>query len=96
MGRKFEMVSGSRAGFLRMGVTAASFRVWGTKPEVREELMMVTMSGEIAGRQSLMMEDGMGSRMDVELFMLVTMGRSSRGETRVNCERGGVVGAAGG
>ena len=58
--------------------------------------MMITMSGEIAGRQSLMMEDGMGSRTDVELFMLVMMGRSSRGETRANCERVGVVGAAGG
>ena len=49
--------------------------------------MMVAMSGEIVGRQVLTMEDGMGSRTEVE-FILAMMGRSSRGETEVNCDRG--------
>ena len=72
-------------------MTAASFRDSGTEPEVREELMMVVLSGEIVGRQVLTMADGMGSRTEVEFFILVMMGRSSRGETGVNCDRGWVV-----
>lgn len=60
------MISGSRPGFLRMGVTAANLRDWGTDPEVREELMMMAISGEIVGRQDLTREDGMGSRTEVE------------------------------
>ena len=50
--------------------------------------MMVAMSGEIVGRQVLTMEDGMGSRTEVKFFILVIMGRSSRGERGVNCDRG--------
>lgn len=42
--------------------------------------MMGVMSGEIVARYTLMMEDGMRSRMDVVLLILEMMGRSSRGE----------------
>lgn len=40
MGRKFAGLSGSRPGFLRMGVMAASLRDCGTEPDESEELMI--------------------------------------------------------
>ena len=64
-----------------MGVTAASFRVSGTEPELKEELMMLMMSGEMGGRQFLTRVDGMGSRAQVELFMPTMSLDSCVGET---------------
>ncbi len=52
MGQKLVILSGLSPGFLRIGVIAASLSDWGTEPELREELMISVMSGEIAGRQS--------------------------------------------
>ena len=37
-------------------MTAVSFRVLGTEPELKEELMMLMMSWELAGRQFLTSE----------------------------------------
>lgn len=63
---------GSRPGFFSMGVMVASLSEGGTEPMAREELMMVVMSGESEGRQSLTREEGMGSRAQVVGFILVT------------------------
>lgn len=63
------VMSGLSPGFLRMVVTAASLRVWETEPELKEELMMSVISGEMAGRRSSTSVDGMGSRAQVEYFM---------------------------
>lgn len=41
MGGKLLMISGLSPGFVRMGVTAVSLSVWGTEPELKEELMNV-------------------------------------------------------
>ena len=67
-----------------MGVTDASLSVCGTEPEMREELMMLVMRGEITGRQSLMSLDGMGSRVQVELFMPAMILGSCVGDTGEN------------
>ena len=88
MGRKLLGLSGLRPGFLMMGVTAASLRVWGTEPELREVLIMVVMSGEITGRQSLMSVEGMGSKVQVEVFIPVMMVINSAGDTGENWDRG--------
>lgn len=63
---------------------AASFSVWGTEPELREELIMYMMSEEIAGRQSLTRLDGMGSRVEVELLIPTMTLDSSAGDTGEN------------
>lgn len=84
MGRKLLLISGLSPGFLRMGVMAASFSVWGTEPELREELIMFMMSGEIAGRQSLTRLNGMGSRVEVELLIPTMTLDSSAGDTGEN------------
>lgn len=86
------MVSGFRPGFLIMGVTAASLRERGTEAELREALMILVMSGEMVGKQCLTIEEGMGSRKQVDVFMVDTMLVSSVGETGVNLESGWVMG----
>lgn len=84
MGRKFDIMSGSSPGFLRMGVTAASLSEGGIEPELREVLMISVMSVEIAGRQSLMRWDGMGSRTHVDVFIPVRIFDSSPDDTGKN------------
>lgn len=70
MGRKFAGLSGSRPGFFSIGVIAASLRDCGKEPEVREELMILVIRGEIMGRQVLMRGEGMGSREQVGVLIL--------------------------
>jgi len=69
MGLKLFGLSGSRPGFLRIGVIAASLRGGGTMPEVREELMISVMSGATEERQAVTRVEGMGSRGQVEDLM---------------------------
>ena len=70
MGLKLLGSSGSRPGFLRRGVMAGSLRGGGTVPEFREELMMSVMSGVREVKQALTSTEGMGSRGEVEDFMV--------------------------
>lgn len=81
---KFDMMLGLSSGFLRMWVTAASLSEWGIEPELREELMISVMSVEIAGEQSLVRWDGMGSRTHVDVFIPVKILDSSPGDTGEN------------
>ena len=89
-------MSGLRPGFLRMGVTAASLREGGTEGKQREELTMLEISGKMVGKQCFTKEDGMGSSMQVEVFMVEMIEDSSAGETGANLERGGVEKGGGG
>ena len=66
MGLKLLGSSGSRPGFLRRGVMAASLRDLGTVPEVRDEFMMSVMSGAREVEQALTRSEGRGSRGEVE------------------------------
>ncbi len=50
MCQKLHMLSELNSGFLRMGVTEASLSVWATDRKLREEWMIVVISGEMAGR----------------------------------------------
>lgn len=79
-------------------MTAASLSVSGTEPELRDELIIVMMSGAMAGRHSLARIDGMGSRLQVVLLIPFMSEESSNRVTGENLERGGVVsmGRAGG
>ena len=52
-----------------MGVMAASFRAEGMRPVDREEFIMLVMNGEREGRQAITRVEGIGSRMQVEVFM---------------------------
>jgi len=88
MGRKLLGLSGFKPCFLMIGVMAASLRVWGTEPELREVLIIPVMSGEITGRQSLMSLDGMGSRVQVEVFIPVMMVVNCAGDTGEKWDRG--------
>ena len=80
MGRKLLLVSGSSPGSLRIGVTAASFSVSGTEPELKDELMITVMSGEIGGRQSLTdwMGWGPGYRWRFSFILLVERWRGCK------------------
>lgn len=68
MGLKLSVLSGSRPGFLRMGVMAASLKE-GTAPKVKEEFKMSVISGVRQGRQVWTRMEGMGSRGQVERLM---------------------------
>ena len=70
MGLKLLGWSESRPGCLRRGVMAASLRGGGTVPEVREELMVSVMSGAREVKQALTSSKGMGSRGEVDDFMV--------------------------
>lgn len=86
MGLKFEKLSGSRLGFLRTGVMAASLRDCGTEPEERDELMICVMKGEITGRQVFINGEGMGSKEQVGVLSPVKSLVRCTGEMNVNCE----------
>lgn len=88
MERKLLGMVGSRAGFFNMGVMVASLSEGGTEPVIKEELMMVVMSGESEGRQSLTREEGIGSRAQVVGFMPETREKRSDSVMGVKDERG--------
>lgn len=44
-------------------VTAATLRICGTEPEVKEDFILLVMSGEMAGRQFMISLDEMWSRV---------------------------------
>lgn len=46
-------LSGSAPGFLRIGVIATDLKDEGTRPEVREECVMVVIKKDREGRQAL-------------------------------------------
>lgn len=71
MGRKLLGFSGSRPGFLSIGVIAATLKAEGTVPEVREEFMMAVMSGLRQVRQCLTSADGIGSNRQVVRWILL-------------------------
>lgn len=77
------VASGLSPDFLRMSVTAASLNVWGTKPDLQEELISV-MSEETAGRQSLKRLDGMVSTVQVVLFVPMKLDSSMGGKKGEN------------
>ena len=58
-------------------MTAASLRGGGTVPKFREELMVSVMSGAREVKQALKSSEGMGSRGEVEDFMLESISESS-------------------
>ena len=86
MGRKLLSVSGSSSGFFSRGGTAASLRVGGTRPVDREEFITEVIRGKSEGRQAMARQEGMGSRMQVEVFMPVSMADRSPGVISVNEE----------
>lgn len=59
----------------------------GTEPELREELIMSMMSGEMAGRQLMRSLDGMGSSMQLEVFSPDRIIGNCAGVTGVNWDR---------
>lgn len=61
------MKLGLRPGFWRVGVTAASFSVWGTEQELKEQLMIYVMGKETVGKLSLTRLLSIESTMEVEL-----------------------------
>lgn len=71
-----------------MGVTAACLRICGTEPELREDLIMSTMSGEMAGRLFMMSFDEMGSREQVDVFTPDRMVGNCAEETGENWNKG--------
>ena len=96
MGLKLLGSSESRPGFLRRGVMAASLRGGGTVPEVREELMVSVISGAREVKQALTSSEGMGSRGEVDDFMVeIILERSAvvigeKVESRWSEDEGGV------
>lgn len=96
MGRKLLGSSGSRPGFFRRGVMAASLSGVGTVPEVREELMMLVMSGTRGVEQAMTRFDGMGSRGEVDGFMVVSILVRSAVVMGEKCVRGWIEGGASG
>ena len=71
IGLKLLGLSGLSPGFFRIGVIAAILRDGGTMPEDREEVIVVVMSEERAGSQALTKLEGMGSRVQVAVFVPV-------------------------
>ena len=72
--------------FFSRGVTAASLRAGGTRPVNREELITEVIRGKSEGRRAMARVEGMGSRMQVEVFMPVSMIGRSAGVISVNEE----------
>lgn len=60
--------SGLSLSFLIMGVTAASWRICGIEPFLREKLIMSVINRETAGRQFMMNLNGMASSGHVDIF----------------------------
>ena len=79
-------VSGSSP--VRWGVTAASLRAGGTRPVDREEFITEVIRGKSEGRQAMARVEGMGSRMQGDVFMPVSMADRSAGVISVNEESG--------
>lgn len=83
MGLKLSRLSGSRLGFFRMGVMVASLSGDGTEPVVREVLIMRVMRGMRAGTMVFISEAGMGSRWQLENFIVersLVVSEGDRGE----------------
>ena len=79
MGWKLLSVSGASGGFLGGGVRGASLGGGGTRPVNREEFITEMIRGKSVGRQVMARVEGMGSRMQVEVFMPESMAvRSAR------------------
>ena len=64
--------SGSEPGFLRVGMTAAIFKLDGTTPEARDALMMFTIGWQRMGRQAFTRVVGIRSSLLVEDLAEVT------------------------
>ena len=78
--------SGSRPGFLIVGITAANLKLEGTMPE-REALMMVTTAGQRVGRQAFTRVVGNGSKLLDVVLDLVMRSRTWSGSSREKVEK---------